>query len=100
MKEAGIRNVCFGFLRSNSRISESLSGRFSSSFTDLTKGLTDKYMDDFYEPLEYRIKKSIEVHNILYHLGMESSTCQPYIGNLRKFVETTCCSCKKERWGK
>lgn len=67
-------------------------------FNDLTKGLTDRYMDDFYPPLEYRIKKSLEIHNILYHLGMESSACQPYIGKLRNVVETTLCSCRKERW--
>ncbi|HEC92950.1 MAG TPA: hypothetical protein ENI51_08185 [Candidatus Atribacteria bacterium] len=100
MKEADITNVCFGFLRNNIRMAESLSKRFPSLFNELTRGLTDKYMDDFYPPLAYRIKKSLEIHNILYHLDMECSTCQPYIGKLRNLVETTFCSCRKERWEK
>ncbi|MCL0104249.1 hypothetical protein M1O57_01400 [Dehalococcoidia bacterium] len=100
MKEAGLTNVCFGFLRNNMRMEESLSKRFSSLFLDLTKGLTDKYMDDFYPLLNYRIRKSLEIHNILYHLDMNISACQPYIGKLRDLVETTYCSCRKERWEK
>lgn len=64
----------------------------------MTQNLTDKYMDDFYPPLQYRLKKLLEIHNILYHNDMQISTCQPYVGEYRKILETVFCSCRKERW--
>ena len=100
MKSAGIKHICVGFLRSNRRMESSLSERFPNQFKRITKNLTDKYMDDFYPPLGYRTKKLLDIHNILYHNDMEVSTCQPYVGEMRELIETTNCSCRKERWGK
>lgn len=100
MKNSGIKHVCIGFLRSNERMRNSLSNRFPEQFRKITKNLTNKYMDDFYPPLEYRIMKLLEIQNLLYHNGLDISTCQPYVGTLRNVIETTYCSCRKERWGK
>lgn len=98
MKSAGIKHVCVGFLRSNERMESSLSERFPDQFRKLTKNLMDRYMDDLYPPLNYRIRKLTEIHDILYHNDMEMSTCQPYVGKLRNIIETVSCSCRKERW--
>lgn len=98
MKSADIEHVCVGFLRSNERMKSSLAGQFPEQFRRITRNLTDKYVDDFYPPLRYRLKKLSEIHNILYHNNMLVSTCQPYVGEYRKIVENTCCSCRGERW--
>lgn len=98
MKDSGIKHVCFGFMRNNVRMEESLSERFPNKFKEITANLTHKYMDDFYPSLEYRLKKAFEIHNILYHLDMHASTCQPYVGKIREIIETIPCSCRKERW--
>ena len=98
IKSAGVEHVCVGFLRSNERMKSSLAEQFPEQFKRITHNLTDKYMDDFYPPLQYRLKKLSEIHNILYHNDMQVSTCQPYVGEYRKIVENTFCSCRKERW--
>lgn len=98
MKSAEVDSVCVGFLRSNERMKRSLIRRFPEEFKKMTQNLTDKYMDDFYPPLQYRLKKLLEIHNILYHNDMQVSTCQPYVGEYRKILETAFCSCRKERW--
>lgn len=97
-KIAGIKNVSMGFIRINERIHKSISAAFPSQTKYMLEQVSDKFDEDLYPKLEYRLKIARIFRDICNRLNLNLSFCQGYLGEHKDNYANYYCLCQKERW--
>ena len=97
-KIAGIKNVSMGFIRINDRMHKSISTAFPNQTQYMFEQVSDKFDEDLYPKLEYRLKIARIFRDICSQLNLNLSFCQGYLGEHKDSYANYYCLCQKERW--
>lgn len=98
VKKVGIKHVSIGFIRINHRIYPSVSSSFPSHAQYILGQVVDKFGDDLYPALEYRLRMAQTFKKYCDVLGITLSFCQGYLGEYKEKYANYYCLCQKERW--
>lgn len=97
-KQAGVKNVSTGFIRINKRMYKSISVAFPAQARYMRNKVSEKFDDDLYPALEYRLKMAEMFKKYCDTLNLNLSFCQGYLGKARDNYANYYCLCQKERW--
>lgn len=97
-KQAGIKNVSVGFIRINERMYKSISAAFPAQAEYMRNKVSEKFDDDLYPALEYRLEMAEMFKKFCDILHLNLSFCQGYLGEAKDNYANYYCLCQKERW--